>query len=1238
MCDDGNPLPALCDTATVTITVNPVNDPPVAVNDADTTDEETPVTVNVVANDDDPNDPLGNIDPTTVDSIPGSGPANGTISINGTTGEITYTPDPGFNGTDTFDYVVCDDGNPLPSQCDTATVTIVVNPVNDPPVAVNDADTTNEDTPITVDVVANDDDPNDPLGNIDPTTVDSIPGSGPANGTISINGTTGEITYTPDPGFNGTDTFDYVVCDDGNPLPALCDTATVTIVVNPVNDPPVAVNDADTTNEETPVTVDVVANDDDPNDPLGNIDPTTVDSIPGSGPANGTISINGTTGEITYTPDPGFNGTDTFDYVVCDDGNPLPSQCDTATVTIVVNPVNDPPVAVNDADTTNEETPITVDVVANDDDPNDPLGNIDPTTVDTIPGTGPANGTLSINGTTGEITYTPDPGFNGTDTFDYVVCDDGNPLPSLCDTATVTITVLPVNDPPIAVNDADTTDEDTPVTVDVVANDDDPNDPLGNIDPTTVDSIPGAGPSNGTISINPVTGEITYTPDPNFNGTDTFDYVVCDDGNPLPALCDTATVTIVVNPVNDPPFAVDDTDTTSEDTPVTVDVVANDSDSLDPLGNIDPTTVAVIPGSGPSNGSVVVDSVTGEITYTPNPNFNGIDTFDYVVCDSGYPLPAQCDTATVTIVVSPVNDPPVAVNDSDTTDEDTPVTVNVVANDSDSLDPLGGIDPTTVDSIPGAGPSNGTITIDPVTGEITYTPNPNFNGVDTFSYVVCDSGYPLPPLCDTATVTIVVNPVNDPPVGVVDVDTVTEDQGIDIVVLGNDTDPDLPNDSLVVGGIHIPPANGTATVNPDGSINYVPDPNFNGLDSLAYIVCDTATPPLCDTVWAYILVTPVNDPPVAANDTTSMVNDSIDVTIDVLANDDDPDLPNDSLVVVNSSPCPPANGNLVFNANGTITYTPTPGYVGVDSFCYVICDTASPQLCDTAWVFVDVLDGNNPPVAVNDSASTFPGTEVFINLTGNDSDPDGDGISVTAIPCPPSNGVAFIVSPDSVIYIPSVDFIGRDTFCYVICDSAVPAQCDTAYVFVDVVSDNNPPVGQTDTVSTNVDTPVLIGVLFNDSDPDGDTLTVTSVPCPPANGTFTVNADGTITYTPNPGYSGPDSLCYVICDNGVPPLCDTVYVYINVLAEEVLFIPNGFTPNDDGFYDFFVIDGIDKYPNNKLLVFNRWGNVVYEAEGYKNDWAGTNTKGEPLPDGTYYVIFDPGDGSEPVAGFVLIFR
>jgi len=213
-------------------------------------------------------------------------------------------------------------------------------------------------------------------------------------------------------------------------------------------------------------------------------------------------------------------------------------------------------------------------------------------------------------------------------------------------------------------------------------------------------------PTNGMTSVNPVTGEITYTPDSNFNGNDTLTYVICDDGNPLPAECDTAQVIIAVTDVNDPPVAVNDRDTTLEDTPIVVDLPLNDSDSD---GILDLTSVSEI--TPPANGSVTVNAATGVATYTPDPDFNGTDIFEYAICDND----AQCDTATVTIVVDPVNDPPVAVDDVNFTNEEVPVTTNVSTND---MDVDGNLDIASITIIDPT--DNGTSIVNPGTDEIIY--------------------------------------------------------------------------------------------------------------------------------------------------------------------------------------------------------------------------------------------------------------------------------------------------------------------------------------------------------------------------------------------------------------------------------------------------------------------------------------------------------------------------------------
>jgi hypothetical protein len=343
-------------------------------------------------------------------------------------------------------------------------------------------------------------------------------------------------------------------------------------------------------------------------------------------PGNGAAVIN-PDGTITYTPDPNFCGTDAFDYTISDG-----SLTDTATVTITVNCVNDAPDAVNDAAVTDEDVAVGITVLANDSDVDG-----DPLTVTAV--TTPGNGAAVIN-PDGTITYTPDPDFCGTDAFDYTISDG-----SLTDTATVTITVNCVNDPPDAVNDAVVTDEDVAVGITVLANDSDPDG-----DPLTVTAV--TTPGNGAAVINP-DGTITYTPDLDFCGTDAFDYTISDG-----SLTDAATVTITVNCVNDAPDAVNDAAVTDEDVAVGITVLANDSDV-----DGDPLTVTAV--TTPGNGTAVINP-DGTITYTPDLDFCGTDAFDYTISDG-----SLTDTATVNITINCVDDP---------TENEDPVIVSITNN------------------------------------------------------------------------------------------------------------------------------------------------------------------------------------------------------------------------------------------------------------------------------------------------------------------------------------------------------------------------------------------------------------------------------------------------------------------------------------------------------------------------------------------------------------------------------
>ena len=378
-------------------------------------------------------------------------------------------------------------------------------------------------------------------------------------------------------------------------------------------------------------------------------------------------------------------------------------------------PTNAPPLAVVDAAQTAEDTPVTIAVLANDSDPDgDPL---------TVAGVSePAHGTAVLT-ETGAVRYTPEPNFNGTDRFTYVV-GDGSGLTAQ---AAVDVTVLPVNDPPEAVDDAAETAEDTPVTIAVLANDSDPEG-----DPLTVAEV--SAPAHGTAVLTEA-GTVQYAPEPDYHGPDRFTYVV-GDGSGLTAQ---AAVEVTVLPVNDPPEAVDDAAETAEDTPVTIAVLANDSD---PEG--DPLTVAEV--SAPAHGTAVLTEA-GTVQYAPEPDYHGPDRFTYVV-SSGSGLTAR---AAVEVTVLPVNDPPEAVDDAAETTEDTPVTIAVLANDSD---PEG--DPLTVAEI--STPAHGAARLTGA-GAVEYTPDPDYHGPDGFTYVVGDGSG----LTAQAAVDVTVLPANDPP-------------------------------------------------------------------------------------------------------------------------------------------------------------------------------------------------------------------------------------------------------------------------------------------------------------------------------------------------------------------------------------------------------------------------------------------------------------------------------------------
>ena len=416
------------------------------------------------------------------------------------------------------------------------------------------------------------------------------------------------------------------------------------------------------------------------------------------------------------------------------------------------------PLAHDDTFVVDEDSPaVGLDVLANDSiepDVGEPLMITGVTTAS-------AGGSVTVVAGT-SIRYQPAANFFGSETFAYTI-NDGTPGSDA--TATVTVTVSPTNDVPVANDDTFTASEDSSaVSLDVLANDSTAPDVGETLTITGVTT----GSAGGSITV--VAGtSINYQPAANFFGSETFTYTI-NDGTPGSDA--TATVTINVTPVNDLPTARDDLFTADEDSPaVPLDVLANDSVAPDAGETLTITGVT----TGSAGGSVTV--VGGGIQYLPQPNFFGSETFTYTINDG---TPGSDATATVTVTVSPTNDVPVANDDTFTASEDSSaVSLDVLANDSTAPDVGETLTITGVTT----GSAGGSVTV--VGGGIQYLPQPNFFGSETFTYTINDG---TPGSDATATVTVTVSPTNDVPVANDDTFTASEDSSaVSLDVLANDS-------------------------------------------------------------------------------------------------------------------------------------------------------------------------------------------------------------------------------------------------------------------------------------------------------------------------------------------------------------------------------------------------------------------------------------------------------------------
>ena len=637
-----------------------------------------------------------------------------------------------------------------------------------------------------------------------------------------------------------------------------------------------------------------------------------------TGPSHGSVTLN-SNGSFTYTPVANYNGPDSFTYLA-NDGS---LNSNVTTVSLTVNAVNDAPETVTDGVTVLEDATATFDVRAND---NDADG--DSLTVLSV--TNPVNGTVTIN-PDNTLLYTPNTNFAGTDVFTYVV-SDGNGGQS---TGTVSIGVTPVNDSPTAADDTAVTDEDSALLINVLANDSD-------IDGDAI-SIHGVVlVQHGDVLINP-DNTLTFIPEPNYFGPASFYYDLEDTSGVITR----ARVDVTVNPVNDVPVAVDDSMTISEDSDVTVDVVANDTD-------IDGDALTIT-AAGPALHGHVFFNADNTLRYVPTSNYNGFDSFTYEIRDGK----GGISVGTVNLTISPANDAPSAVNDSATVDEDGSVVINVLANDSD-------MDGDSISIFTTLAAAHGTVTVNG-DNTLTYSPAANYNGSDEFYYMMQDPSGSLA----TALVTITVTPVNDSPVAADVAAVFNEDEAAAGVLSASDIDSATLSFALV----NMLDAHGTVVITnaATGAYSYTPDPNYNGPASFTYVASDGAL--LSNTATVSITVNSVNDAPVVSNIIATAVTEDGLTTLTGTVSDIDSTGPS-TLSINWGDPLSPGNAQTVTLPTGATSFSVTHKYLD---------DNPTSTSSDNYTIGLSVSDGDGGFASGTTSVQVSNAAPVISSLTNSSS-------------------------------------------------------------------------------------------------------------------------------------------------------------------------------------------------------------------------------------------------------------
>ncbi|MBP0634945.1 tandem-95 repeat protein [Cupriavidus sp. AcVe19-6a] len=631
------------------------------------------------------------------------------------------------------------------------------------------------------------------------------------------------------------------------------------------------------------------------------------------------------------------------------------------------------------------------------------------------------------------IVFTPDPDYWGPAIFRYTVSDEYG----MAAVGNVRFDIAPVNDVPVTAGETAAMDEDTGIlftSAQLLANDFD-------VDTPTVGDVlvilRVSDAQHGLVKLD-ADGNVRFLPDHDYFGPASFVYWVSDGNGGLTP----ATVNIEVRPVNDAPVATGETVTTDEDTILLIEqatLLANETDVDNPHSDL--TVFSVRNGQ---HGTVEL-TPEGQIRFVPEQDFYGTATFFYTVYDGagGY------IEAMATVDLAPVNDAPIVTGeDFSGTEDETGIftAASLLANDRDVDDAQSSL---TLVAVGNAVHGEVRLNAD---GSVSFIPEADYFGAASFDYTVADPHGAT----TTGRVDIELAPVNDAPRLRGDVIDGTEDTALTIdaaVLLANDADVDNEHHELTITRVGSA-THGTVSLNPDGTIRFVPNQDFFGDASFQYEVSDGAGGFL--TATATIHVAPVNDVPIA-NDNLVAGRKGVAITLTsaaLLADDFDIDNPHNDLRIVGVSGA--KHGTVRLNADGSVTFLPDPGYGGYPGahgqFIYTISDGAGGFATATTTVNLERI--NTTPVAVDDGFSGYENTPFIINTAqflANDSDPDGDALTVTQV-ANAQHGTVEIQADGQVRFTPDHDFYGQASFQYLVSDSYGGQTWSTAFLNIEHVN------------------------------------------------------------------------------------------------------------------------------------------------------------------------------------------